>query len=68
MFIEKTKIKKDEYLVMGYDAKNHHTKHYRKYLKDGIEKSQYMDKSPFDEISIYRGKKVKGDQVINAAF
>ena len=27
-----------------------------------------MDKSPFDEISIYRGKKVKGNHLINAAF
>mmetsp|Transcript_26559 Transcript_26559/g.23541 ORF Transcript_26559/g.23541 Transcript_26559/m.23541 type:complete len:243 (-) Transcript_26559:906-1634(-) len=48
-----------QYMALGYNKGDKKNKHYRYCLQEGLEETRYLDESPFDEIAIYRGKKLE---------
>ena len=55
-------------MEIGYDTKDRNEKHYRRFIEKALEKSEYVDESPFDEIAIKRGAQVDDDKLFSKIF
>eukprot|EP01016_Furgasonia_blochmanni_P010684 TRINITY_DN14574_c0_g1_i1.p1 TRINITY_DN14574_c0_g1~~TRINITY_DN14574_c0_g1_i1.p1 ORF type:complete len:601 (+),score=165.02 TRINITY_DN14574_c0_g1_i1:63-1865(+) len=58
--VEKNKPDRGEYMDVGYNTvRRMGKKHYRRIFHEALEETELMDRSPFEEVSITRGKKIK---------
>lgn len=55
-------------MELGFDAKDRLEKHYRYVLDKPLEETDFIDRSPFDEIDIKRGSQVDDDKIFSRIF
>ena len=55
-------------MSLGYNRKDEFFKHYRYCIDRELERTNFIDESPFSEIPIYRGSRVIEDSFLNKIF